>query len=193
MAEQKPQQDRTEQPTAKRRQDARNKGDVPRSRELTMTGVILSGATALLFLAPPMANNVGNVFEQSFSFERDKIFDTGHLTEALGQAISGAALQFLPFAAVLMIAVFASAVLIGGWSFSMKAANFKGSRISPLKGFKRIFSANSIMELLKALSKFAIVISIAIVWLWWSKDDLLLLGRQPIGPAEFRSSLSAPV
>jgi flagellar biosynthesis protein FlhB len=177
------QQDRTEQPTPKRRADARKKGEVPRSRELTMTGVILSGATALLFVAAPMADNISKVFRQSFSIERARLFDAGHLPEALGQAISSVTLSFIPFATILMIAVFGSAALIGGWSFSMKAAAFKGERFNPLKGFKKIFSANSVMELSKALAKFGVVITIAVVWLWWSRDDLLLLGRQPINAA----------
>ena len=49
MAEEQQQQDRTEQPTPKRLEDARKKGEVPRSRELTMTGVMLSGAATLLW------------------------------------------------------------------------------------------------------------------------------------------------
>lgn len=183
MAEDQQQQDRTEQPTPKRRQDARKKGDVPRSRELTMTGVMLSGAAALLFLAAPMANSIGTSFARSFSIERARIFDTGYMAEALGLAIGQAATGLAPLVSVLIVAVFASAVLIGGWSFSMKAAAFKGQRINPVNGFKRIFSANSLMELLKALGKFGVIIAIAMLWLWWSMEDLLVLGREPIKAA----------
>ena len=52
------QQDRTEQATPKRRQDARDKGDVPRSRELTMTGVMLAGAGSLLLMGGPMGSDL---------------------------------------------------------------------------------------------------------------------------------------
>lgn len=180
MAEEQQQQDRTEQPTAKRREDARNKGDVPRSRELTMTGVMLSGASALIFMAAPMADRIGVGFVRSFDIERHAIFDTNYMAEAFGAAIATAISGLVPFIIVLVLAVFGSAVLIGGWSFSMKAAAFKGQRINPISGFKRIFSANSLMELTKALAKFGIVITIAILWLWLSLDDLLGLGRQPV-------------
>ncbi len=180
MAEEQQQQDRTEQPTAKRREDARKKGDVPRSRELTMTGVMLSGASALIFMAAPMADRIGGGFAQSFDIERREIFDTSYMADAFSAAVAAAIGGLAPFVIVLILAVFGSAVLIGGWSFSMKAAAFKGKRINPISGFKRIFSANSLMELMKALAKFAIIITIAVFWLWLSLDDLLGLGRQPV-------------
>ena len=180
MAEEQSKQDRTEQPTPKRREDARKKGDVPRSRELTMTGVMLSGASALLFASGPLVNRVGTSFAQSFQFERSNIFDASFLTTALWDALSNALLSVLLFALVLIIAVFASAVLIGGWSFSMKAAAFKGQRINPISGLKRMVSASSAIELLKALGKFAVILLIAITWLWASIDDLLALGRESL-------------
>ena len=187
MAEQS-NQDRTEQATAKRREDARKKGDVPRSRELTMTGVMLSGATALLFMSPPMANKIIGGFAASFAIERRRIFDTDYLPEALATATVNAAWGLAPFALILIIAVFASVLPIGGWSFSIKAVAFKAERLNPIKGIKRIFSANSLMELIKALGKFCVVIAIAFIWLWWSVDELLLLGRLPINVA-IRDSL----
>ena len=69
------QQDRTEQATPKRREDARKKGDVPRSRELTMTGVMLSGAGGLLLLSAPMGKDLLAAFGQGFVIEREVMFD----------------------------------------------------------------------------------------------------------------------
>jgi len=183
MADDKEQQDRTEQATPKRRQDARNKGDVPRSRELTMTGVMLSGASFILFLSVPIANRLVEDFSSSLRIDRSKIFDTDYGPIALAEASINAAWTMMPFALVLLVSVFASATLIGGWSFSMKAAAFKAERMNPIKGIKRVFSANSLMELMKALAKFGIVAAIAVAWLWLSVDEVLMLGRQPIGSA----------
>jgi flagellar biosynthetic protein FlhB len=183
MADEQQQQDRTEKATPKRREDARKKGDVPRSRELTMTGVMLSGATFILFLSAPIAEKLVNEFGSALSIERRKIFDPEYMPVALAEASINAAWTLAPFAIVLLVAVFASATLIGGWSFSMKAAAFKAEKMNPLKGIKRIFSANSLMELIKALAKFGIVAAIAVAWLWYSVDEVLMLGRQPIGAA----------
>lgn len=177
------QQDRTEQATPKRREDARKKGDVPRSRELTMTGVMLAGSSALLFMAAPLASVLVGGFKESLSIERERLFDTAGLPAAFGSAALDALIGLVPFGIVLLLAVFGSATLIGGWSFSMKACAFKGERMSPLKGLKRIFSPNSINELVKAIAKFFLVGTIAVLWLWWSIDELLMLGRQPIAGA----------
>lgn len=177
------QQDKTEEATPKRREDARKKGDVPRSRELTMTGVMLSGAGALILLAEPMGKDLLDAFGEGFAIERELIDDPAYLRSAFGQLAGKGMLSLLPLAVVLIAAVFLSAVAIGGWSFSMKAASFKAERLNPLKGLKRVFSANAINELVKAMAKFALVAAIAIAWLWWSSDDLLALGRQPVSVA----------
>jgi len=177
------QQDRTEQATPKRRADARKKGDVPRSRELTMTGVMLSGAGAMLIFAGPMGSKLLEAFAGGFKIERDLLLDERYLPLALMEVGSGGILSLLPLATVLLLAVFFSAAALGGWSFSMKAAAFKAERLNPLKGIKRIFSANALNELVKALGKFGLVASIAVAWLWSSSDKLRGLGRQPIDDA----------
>jgi flagellar biosynthetic protein FlhB len=180
MAEEKPQQDKTEEPTPKRRLDARKKGDVPRSRELTMTGVMLTGAATLLFMAGPVAERIVSGFAGALQFGRREAFDTAYMTEALGVGISNGVLGLAPLGAALIVAVFGSAMLLGGWSFSLKAASFKAERMSPIKGIKRIFSANSLNELLKAMAKFFLVALFAVLWLWWSVEELLSLGNQPV-------------
>ncbi len=79
------QQDRTEQATPKRREDARKKGDVPRSRELTMTGVMLSGAGAMLLLAGPMGSDLVDAFASGFTIERELLLDERYLVPALAE------------------------------------------------------------------------------------------------------------
>ena len=177
------QQDRTEQATPKRREDARKKGDVPRSRELTMTGVMLSGAGALLLLAEPMGKDLLQAFASGFSIERELIFDDAYLVSAFAKIGSKGFLSLVPLAFVLVCAALLSASALGGFSFSMKAAAFKAERLNPLKGIKRIFGANGLNELVKAIAKFVLVAVIAVSWLWYSMDSLLQLGRQPVTQA----------
>lgn len=180
MADEKPQQDRTEQATPKRREDARKKGDVPRSRELTMTGVMLSGAAAMLLLSGSMGGNLVDAFSEALVFDRNTAFDPSLMPLAFAYTAGRVFAGLAPLAVILICAVFLSAVLIGGWSFSLKAAAFKLERISPAKGIKRVFSANSINELLKALAKFSIVAAIAVTWLWFSIDEIAGLGRESV-------------
>jgi len=180
---QEPQQERTEQATPKRRADARKKGDVPRSRELTMTVVTLAGAGSLLALSEPMGRQLLESFSAAFVIERERIFDHQILPEAFAEIARGSFMGLVPLAVILLCAVFISAVALGGWSFSAEAMSFKFERMSPVKGLKRIFSANSLNELIKALAKFSLVALFAVAWLWWSVDELIGLGREPIGPA----------
>jgi flagellar biosynthetic protein FlhB len=182
------QQDRTEQATPKRREDARKKGDVPRSRELTMTGVMLSGASAMLLLSGPIGGDLAGAFASGFTIERELLMDERYLVPAFAQLGSKMFMSLAPLAVVLVAAVFLSAAVIGGWSFSLKAAAFKAERLNPLKGLKRVFGANGLNELVKALAKFSLVAVIAVAWLWYSAEDLMSLAREPIGQA-IRDSL----
>jgi flagellar biosynthetic protein FlhB len=182
------QQDRTEQATPKRREDARKKGDVPRSRELTMTGVMLSGAGALLLLSGPMGSDLLEAFASGFSIERALLMDDRYLVPAFAEIGSKMFLSLAPLAIILLCAVFLSAAVIGGWSFSLKAAAFKAERLNPLKGIKRVFGANGLNELVKAVAKFTLVAVIAVSWLLYSADDMLSLSREPVGQA-IRDSL----
>ena len=174
------QQDRTEQATPKRRADARKKGDVPRSRELTMTSVMLAGAGALILLAEPMGEPLLDAFSQGFSLRREVIFDVNQIIPAFTRIARASLISILPFAAVLLVTVFLGAALIGGWSFSLKAASFKAERLNPIKGLKRVFGPNGLMELVKAMAKFLLVAVIAVCWLWWLSEDLMALARQPV-------------
>ena len=183
MAEDAQQQDRTEQATPKRREDARKKGDVPRSRELTMTSVMVTGASGLLLLAGPIGEQVIGEMTEALSIERAQIFDPAFPTVAFADAMLGTLLALLPLGALLIAAAIGGAALIGGWSFSLSAAGFKAERLNPIKGIKRIFSANGLNELLKALAKFALVAAAAIIWLWISSDKVLMLGRLPVATA----------
>lgn len=183
MAEDKQQQDKTEQATPKRLEDARKKGDVPRSKELTMTAVMLSGALGLLLLAGPMGTNVIQGMASSLSITRQQAFDIAYLPGALTGQMSHALMGLVPLGLVVLVAVFAGAAVIGGWSFSISAIGFKAERLSPAKGIKRVFSANGLNELVKALAKFALVAVAALSWLSYRANDLLALGRQSVRPA----------
>lgn len=183
MANDAQQQDRTEQATPKRREDARKKGDVPRSRELTMTSVMVLGASGLLLLAGPIGERITTGMIGSLSIAREDIFNPDYPLTAFGSATLNALVALLPLGFIMIAAALGGAALIGGWSFSLKALAFKGERLSPIKGVKRIFSANSLNELVKALAKFSLVAAAAVLWLWVCRDKVLQLGRLPVDAA----------
>ena len=183
MSDQNTQQERTEQATPKRRQDARKKGDVPRSRELTMTGVMLSGAGGLLALATTVGGRVADNFAAGFRLDREALFGTDQLAQSLGQQAGAALLALLPLLTVIVIAALGASVMLGGFSFSMKAIAPKAERLSVGKGIKRMFSAKSANELLKAVAKFGLVALVSVLWLSHISSDVLGLTDEPVAAA----------
>ena len=148
-----------------------------------MTGVMLSGASAMLLMSGSMGGGLVDAFAGGFSIERALLMDDRYLVPAFAEIGSKMFLSLAPLAVVLLCAVFLSAAVIGGWSFSLKAAAFKAERLNPLKGIKRVFGPNGLNELVKAMAKFSLVAVIGVSWLWFSSDDLLSLGREPVDQA----------
>ena len=103
MAEEQTGQERTEQPTERRLQEARKKGQVPRSKELnTMLSLILA-SIALLVLGGGIAQNIMQVSIEGFSVPRALVFDTSQLPYQFMYMTSQALLALAPFLAVMLI------------------------------------------------------------------------------------------
>lgn len=181
MAEQQDNgQERTEEPTPKRLREAREKGQVARSRELTMTAVMLAGSGLLLLYGPGLAHSAGLLLEDALTIERQNVFDDRFMaSEILGQA--GAALALIaPLLLVLAVVALLSSGLLGGFSFSRKAMAPKLDRLDPAKGLKRVFGSKGLMELLKAMAKFIVVAAGGLVFIWLSIEKVVGLSRMQI-------------
>lgn len=176
-------QERTEQPTPKRLQESRDKGQVPRSKELTMTLVMLVGSGTLLLAGRWFASRFEALLTRGFSIDRAGIYDDGFMVRQFVDLALGAMLVLAPFMLALVIAALAAPALIGGWIFSGQAMAPKLDRMDPLKGLKRIFGAQGLMELIKAMGKFLLVGAAGGFFLWLIMDRFLALSRLPIIPA----------
>ncbi len=176
-------QEKTEQATPKRRQDARNKGDVPRSRELTTSGVMLASSGALLVFGAPLGEQLVASFAAGFHIERKSIFQADAMASSLAGQATHALGILIPLGAVVIIAAFAFSVLLGGVSFSGKALAPKLERISIAKGFKRMFGLKALVELSKSLAKVALIVVVAVLWLLHISDEVLRISDMPIGKA----------
>jgi len=179
MAEDKA-QEKTEQPTPKRWADSRQKGQVPRSRELTTMAVLLSSAGAMLVMGDNMIEGILDMMRDALNIERNMIMDTNALTPSFLNALQEALLTFTPFIILLVIIAFASPMALSGWSFSVKAFAFKWDKLDPVKGMGRVFSLKGLMELVKALVKFSLVLLVALILLWSNVDELLALGTKTV-------------
>jgi flagellar biosynthetic protein FlhB len=176
-------QEKTEQPTAKKLRDAKKKGQVPRSKELNSMTIMVFGAMGLLFMGNHMISHISGFMQRGFTLTRNDVFSEHALFERFGIAISDALTAIGPFLFLMTVVAIFTPLSIGGWSFSVEALAFKGDRISPLAGLKRIFSSRGLMELVKAIAKFLVVASVAVVFLWSKADEFLGLGAQPLALA----------
>jgi flagellar biosynthetic protein FlhB len=173
VAEEQTGQERTEEPTERRLQEARKKGQVPRSKELNTMLSLLLASIALLVFGGYISQNLMQISVEGFSIPRELAFDTAQLPFQFMYMASQALLALSPFMAIMLVSVFAGPLLMGGWSFSLEAISFKLEKLDPIKGLARIVSLKSLVELTKALAKFVLLLGAAIL-VFFSIDQQLL-------------------
>ena len=176
MAENENGQEKTEQPTAKRLQDAREKGQAPRSKDLNATAIMLLGAFGLILMGPDLIQGLMEIFKKGLLLEREALMDKHHVLIFLAQVLLDALWLLMPFLALMLFAALSAPLILGGWIFSTKALVPDIKKLDPVAGFKRIFSLKGLVELLKALGKFLIVGGIAAILFYFLSDEFLALG-----------------
>lgn len=178
MAEQ-PAQERTEQPTPRRLEKAQSEGQVPRSQELLAATVLLSGAAALAWLGGGLGRHAISLMgELPFSLASGPMTE-GDAVVMLRTVMQRSVVAVLP----VMMMLLGPVLLVGGLQargvMSAKPITPDLSRISPLRGFKRLFGAEGWFTLFKALMKVAVLG--LITWLaleaTWPRIAILLGGE----------------
>lgn len=187
MAENDSGADKSEEPTAKRRQQAREKGQLARSRELGTVAVTLGGIGGLLISGGYLADRMMAVMRGNFELSREALLAPDAMSSALLASGLIALKAVLPLLAALLAASILGPVSLGGWLFSTKAMAPNFGRMNPLSGLKRMFSTHALVELLKALGKFLVVLAVALVVLNAYKEELFSISKQPLDLAILHS------
>ncbi len=176
-------QERTEQATPKRREEARKKGQVPRSRELNTALVLLAAAGVIMGFGGYFLSRMADLFRSSFTLQRADMTNPAAMLPAFESAIEIGLGAVLPFLIVMVLVGVFAQLALSGWTFSADQLNLKWNRLDPLKGLGRVFSTRGLIELVKAFIKFAFILAIAIMILWNEMDQLLGLGSLELEPA----------
>ncbi len=187
MAESESGAEKSEDPTEKRKQDSRKKGEIARSRELNTLAVVLAGTGGLLMFGGALGQRIMQVMHKNFSLPRELLLDERYMAISLLQSAQMAGDALVPLFFVLLMAAIIGPVSLGGWLFSMEALAPKFSRMNPLSGLKRMFSMKSIVELLKALGKFSIVLLVALFVLARARNELIKFASEPLEMAILHS------
>src|SRR5476651_2665387 len=187
MAESESGQDKTEDPTEKRKKDSREKGEIARSKELNTLAIMLAGSGGLLIYGGGLALDLMELMRLNFSLPRDVLLSPGAMGLYLLPSGKIAILAVQPILITLLLAALIGPISLGGWLFSAGSMAPKFSRMNPLSGLKRMFSSKALVELLKALAKFIIILFVALAVLSSDIDDLLRIAHEPLETAIIHS------
>ncbi len=173
-------QEKTEEATPKRQQEARDEGQIARSRELNTMLMLMAAASALIFMGEQLISDLSAVMTQMFSPERELIFDLYALPRMVMSSIEQMVWILAPFCLVMLVVALLAPLSLGGWSFSTKVLEFKFERMDPVKGLQRVFALRGLVELLKALAKFSLIAGVGVLYLKNNLPTLLTLGDLPL-------------
>ncbi|GAP66683.1 flagellar biosynthetic protein FlhB [Mizugakiibacter sediminis] len=187
MADERDGQERSEQASEKRLREAREKGDVPRSRDFTAAAVTLAALGALLATRANIGAQLLALCHGGFAIPREALADPRALTAALGAAALAALKLVAPVLGTATAAALLAPLALGGWTFSGEALGFKFERLDPVAGFGRIFALRGVVELVKALAKFAVAAGVTALLLWQLAPQLLATGTGPVRAGALRA------
>jgi flagellar biosynthetic protein FlhB len=173
------QEERTEQPTPKRLEEARKKGQVPRSTELSAAAVILTVGGGLHFLGGYMGGRLNGLMSSSLTLTREQSVDESLMFATMTTQAAHALLACAPILGLTMVAALVAPMLLGGWNLSFEALAPDFTRLNPLSGFGRMFSTRSGVDLAKAFAKFILLALVAILILRQKSGELMGLGLEP--------------
>jgi flagellar biosynthesis protein FlhB len=168
--------EKTFAPSAKRKQDAARKGDVLRSRDLSVAAVTVIGALWLSFAGPWILRILETSLRAGFIWDRAALddFTPGHLLVSL---VILALPPILVLGAIVIAASLISQLSFGEGRWVGANVSPKASRLNPMSGLKRMFGAAGWIEIAKGLAKIGLLGTMA--WLWGSArlPEILALGR----------------
>jgi len=183
MPEQDSDLERTEEPTSRRLEKAREDGQTAQSKELPSAVVVVS-SVALLFVAGAwFYDRVHLLFASGFQLDT-RALDTPHLLPTLfAKYAVDAFLIVLPIFLLTLVAAVIGSSATGGFNFSWKAAAPKPDKLNPISGIKRMFSLNALVELGKAVLKFVLVVGALVLVMVQQMPDYMKLSSMSFEPA----------
>ncbi|WP_338556485.1 flagellar biosynthesis protein FlhB [Erwinia sp. E_sp_B04_7] len=161
-------EEKTESATPHRLEKAREEGQIPRSRELTSVLMLVTGLSILWMSGGTMAQKVGALLADGLKFNHSVVSDTSQMFHLMSNLVVQGVFALLPMMAGLVLVAIAAPMLLGGLVISGKAIKFDLGKMNPLKGLKRLFSAQSAAELVKAVLK-AILVG-CVTWVYISHN-----------------------
>jgi flagellar biosynthetic protein FlhB len=155
---------KTEQPTPRRLEKAREEGSVVRAHGVPAAAILVTGALVLSLGGARLVELLERSLRAGLGLEPDRVRDPAQLLVAAGPVLAPGLEVVAPFLILMAVVGFVADIMVGGWTFSAQPLSPDTSRIDPFKGLARLFSRTALVEVIKALIKFAVVGAVAF-WL----------------------------
>ncbi len=172
--------EKTEQPSQRRLDQAREEGQAARSRELTTFSVLFAGGAGLWLMGSGLSAQLTKLLRDGLTLDATLAFNTDLLLPRLHTLSLEVLVAFLPFLLLLLVTAALSPLLLNGWIFSLKPLQPNLSKLNPIAGIGRMFSINSLVELGKAIAKSLVVGGIGAWAIWHNKDSVMMLVAEPL-------------
>lgn len=172
--------DKTEDPTERRRSEAREQGNVVKSQDLTAAALMLGSAGVLWWHGRNVAEYMARLMRNSLSAAPWTTFDQNDLVSLAWAHLSESGWQVAPLLILLALAAIAINLLQVGFLFSPEVLQPKWERINPLSGIQRLFSITSVARLGANLAKLALLGSVATWFVYDGLHRFAALAHQPL-------------
>jgi flagellar biosynthesis protein FlhB len=180
MADNDQEQERSEQATSKRREDAREKGQVARSQELVSVGILVACLIYFYFGTSGLLKGIMELMTSGFRTAVRADLTPDSLTNLLVNHVFGGFIILFPLLLTVVVAAIIGNITQIGILFSSESISPQFSKIDPIKGFKRLFSLRSVIELIKSIFKMCVVGTVAYIVVKGEISNMLLLMEQNV-------------
>ncbi len=175
--------EKSEQPSQRRLDQAREKGQVARSHELSTFSLLMAGGVSLWLMGGHLNAQMVNLLQDGMTISPDLVFRPELLIPHLYDLSVRVLMIFAPVLALMLLTALVSPLFLNGWLFSTEALIPQFSRMNPITGIGRMFSTNALVELAKAFGKAIVVGGIAAWVMWRHLGDALQLATLSISSA----------
>jgi flagellar biosynthetic protein FlhB len=175
MSEEHDQESRTLPATPRRLEQAREEGQVARSRELMAAATVVAGTACVWLGGPAWVDGCMRLLERGLRLTAADAFGAASPTERLAAMSFDAALLVAPVLAAGAIAAVLAGVGVGGWLFAPKAFHPDAARLDPLRGLGNLFSRHGALELAKAVVKAIVIVAVAANFIYGHRDAIAAL------------------
>ena len=174
-------QEKTEEPTARKLEKAAEEGQVLTSKEMfVFTGILVM--FVLIYILPYFSQMLLSYWSMFFDWS-DIVNDKKSILDILFYALRFFVIVIIFISIPVFLIVVLTQIFVGGINFAPKAMQFKGKKINPIEGFKRMFSQKSLAELVKAILKVLLLFGLTAIVVYDRLDDMIQLTERELSQA----------